>query len=100
MTSTISVRIEKPILQALIQVEKKWHTDRSEVVRRLLDKALKEWKLENALELLKEHKISVGKAAEDCGISLWEMLDILKQKNVDWTAYSQKDLEKDLALLE
>ena len=63
MTSTISVRIEKPILQALIQVEKKWQTDRSEVVRRLLDKALKEWKLENALELLKEHKISVGKTA-------------------------------------
>ena len=100
MTSTISVRIEKPILQALIQVEKKWHTDRSEVVRRLLDKALKEWKLENALELLKEHKVSVGKAAEECDLSLWEMLDILKQKNVDWTAYSQKDLEKDLALLE
>ncbi len=100
MTSTISVRIERPTLHALLQVEKKWHTDRSEVIRRLLDKALKEWRLENALEQLREHKISVGKAAEECEVSLWEMLDLLKQKNIDWTHYSQKDLERDLALLE
>ncbi len=99
MTSTISVRVEKPVLQTLAQVEKKWHTDRSEVVRRLLSKALDEWKIENAIEHIREHKLSVGKAAEECGLSLWELLDLLKQKNVDWTGYSQKDLEKDLALL-
>ena len=67
---------------------------------KLLEKGLGEYKREKALELLKEHKISVGKAAEECELSLWEMLDVLKQKNVDWTAYSQKDLDKDLALLE
>ena len=100
MTSTISVRIEKPTLHVLAQVEKKWHTDRSEAVRRLLDKALKEWKIENAVEKIREQKMSVGKAAEECELSLWEMLDLLKQKNIDWTGYSQKDLEKELALLE
>ncbi|MEK6922006.1 MAG: UPF0175 family protein [Nanoarchaeota archaeon] len=99
MTSTISVRIEKPTLQALTQVEKKWHTDRSEAIRRLLDKALHEWRIENALEQLREHKISIGKAAEECGISLWEMLDLVKEKNINWTGYSEKDLEKDIALL-
>lgn len=100
MTATISFRIEKPTLLALTEVEKKWHTDRSEAIRRLLDKALHEWKIENAIERLREHKISIGKAAEECGISLWEMLDLAKEKNVDWTGYSQKDLEKDMTLLE
>ncbi|MBI5072543.1 UPF0175 family protein [Candidatus Woesearchaeota archaeon] len=99
MASTISVRIEKPTLQALTLVEKNWHTNRSEAIKRLLDKALKEWKIENALEQIKEHKLSVGKAAEACELPLWEMLNLLKQKNIDWTGYSQKELEKDLALL-
>jgi predicted HTH domain antitoxin len=100
MTSTISVRLEKPTLHVLTQVEKEWHTDRSEVIRRLLDKALKEWKIENALEKIREQKLSVGKAAETCGLPLWVMLDLVRQRSIDWTGYSQKDLEKDLALLD
>ncbi len=96
MATTISVRLERPFLQTLLKVEKKWHTDRSEVIRRLLNRALEEWKKEQALERVREHKISVGKAAEECNIALWEMLELLKEKNIDWTDYSEKDLKKDL----
>jgi len=97
--ATVSVRLEKAILQDLTRVERNWQTDRSEAVRRLLVSALKEWKIKTALERVAAHRISVGKAAEECEISLWEMLDILKQKNIDWTGYSKEDLEKDIAFL-
>lgn len=97
--TTISVRLERAMMHLLSQVEKKWHTDRSEAIRRLLDSALEDWKIQNATEKVREHKISVGKAAEECDMPLWEMLDLLKQKNIDWTGYSQKDLEKDMELL-
>lgn len=100
MATTISVRLEKPFLQTLSKVEKKWHTDRSEAIRRLLNSALEEWKKEQALEKVREHKLSVGKAAEECGIPLWEMLDLLKQKDIDWTGYSEKDLKKDLNIFQ
>jgi len=100
MAKTISVRLERPFLQTLQNVEKKWHTDRSEAIRRLLYTALKEWTKEQTIEKVREHKISIGKAAEECGIPLWEMLDLLKQRNIDWTAYSEKDLKKDLDILQ
>tara|TARA_Y100000310_G_C20700181_1_gene828990 strand:+ start:3627 stop:3929 length:303 start_codon:yes stop_codon:yes gene_type:complete len=96
MTSTISVRIGKPIIRELSKIEKKWKTDRSEVVRRLLSDAISEWKIKVALEEISEHKVSVGKAAEECGISLWEMLDLVKKKNIDWVDYNEEDLERDL----
>ena len=95
----VSVRVDEVLLKDLAKVEKKWQTDRSEAIRRLLVSALHEEKVRSTLEQLVNHKISVGKAAEECGVSLWEMLDLLKQKNIDWTGYSEEDLEMDLKLL-
>lgn len=95
--TTISVRLQKPILRDLSEVENQLQTDRSEVIRRLLIRAIQEWKIENALNDIKNHKISVGKAAEECGLSLWEMLDLVK--DIDWTGYSKADLKKDISLL-
>ena len=99
MESTISVRVGKPILRDLKEIEKKWQTDRSEAIRRLLVEAIKEIKIKNALENINLHKISIGKAAEECGVSVWEILDLVKEKNIDWTGYSKEDLEKDLRML-
>ena len=100
MATTISVRLDKSLLKELSIIEKNWQADRSEAVRRLLAKAINLWKVQNALENLREHKISIGKAAEECGISMWEMLDIAKEKGIGWTNYSKGDLEKDIKVLE
>ena len=81
------------------KLEKTWQTDRSEAIRRLLAKALDDWKVKNALERLRENKLSIGKAADECGIPLWEMLDLARKENIDWTGYSDKDLEKDLRVI-
>ena len=94
--TTISFRIDKTTQEDLKKVKQKWKTDRSEIIRRLLTQAIKEWKIQNALESLSRHEISLSKAAEECGITIWEILDIIKEKNIDWTGYSKEDLEKDL----
>jgi predicted HTH domain antitoxin len=100
MADTISVRLGKELQRDLHSVEKKWQIDRSEVVRRLLANAVKEWKIQNALEGVGNHSLSVGKAAEECGVSIWEMLERVKDKKLDWTDYKEEDLERDLKLLE
>src|SRR3989338_11512687 len=99
MAETISVRLDKELLKDLEEIEKNWQADRSEAIRRLLAKAVNSWKLQNALEKLRQHKISIGRAAEECEISLWEMIDIARENNIDWTGYSKEDLERDLEIL-
>ena len=100
MATTVSVRLDKALLRDLSEIEKNWQADRSEAIRRLLAKAVNSWKMHNMLEKMMEHKISIGKAAEECGLLMWEMLDILKENNVDWTRYSKEDLERDIRILE
>lgn len=100
MSPTISVRIKEDTLKELDKIEKEWHIDRSESIRRLLNEAIKSWKIENSLEKLKQHKISIGKAAEECNISIWEIMDLAKEKNIDWMSYTKEDLERELKILE
>ena len=100
METTISVRLNKLVIKDLSNIEKSLHADRSEVVRRLLSEAIQKWKVENALREISQHKKSIGKAATECNVSLWEMLNLVKEKNVDWTGYSKEDLYKDLELLQ
>src|SRR3989338_1801544 len=100
MAETISVRLDRELLKDLEEIEKNWQADRSEAIRRLLAKAVDSWKLQNMLEKLRQHKVSVGRAAEECGLHLWEVLDIARENNIDWTGYSKEDLEKDLKVLE
>ena len=99
MADTISVRLGADLQKSLSKVEAKWKSDRSEVIRRLLDEAIKNWKIQNAIEEINSGKISIGKAAEECEISIWAMLEILKEKNADWTGYGEEDLRKDIEIL-
>lgn len=71
---------------------------RNEVMRRSLVKALNKQKIQNAICEIISHKKSIGKVASECEISVWEILDLLKERNVDWTNYKDDDIEKDFNL--
>jgi len=99
MASTISVRLGKDVLKDLAKVEKKWQADRSEAIRRLLVQSIKEWKVKNVLEELKERRITMSGAAKKAEVSLWNIIDLAKQEKIDWIEYNEEDLERDLKLL-
>ena len=56
--------------------------DQSTLVRRLLRRSLAEEKLDLAIKDYLEDKVSLGKAAEFAGVSIWQMLDELKKRNI------------------
>ncbi len=95
MPETISVRLDEKLIEEVEHMEEELKTDRSEVIRRLLSQGVKEWKLRKAIDLLREEKISIGKAAEIAEITLYEMLKIAEDEKI-LIGYSQKDLEKDM----
>jgi predicted HTH domain antitoxin len=51
-----------------------------------------------ALELFREKKISLGKASEIAGLSIDEMISLLREKKIALN-YSVEDFEKDLETL-
>ncbi len=92
---TISVRLAKAALKEIEFLMREYRADKSEVMRRLLDRGLRQAKLEKALELLRQHKISIGKAARFAGVTIYEMIELCKKHDVH-IGYSKEDLKRDL----
>jgi len=91
----ITARIPEGYLQDLKRIEREEHADRADVIRKLLADAIKEWKQKKALELLKEHKITLRKAVSFAGLTYVEILDLVSNAGID-IGYSLEELEKDL----
>jgi len=90
----VTTRIEENHFEDLKMIEKEEHIDRAENMRKLLANAIKEWKIKKALELLREHKITIRRAAALADTSYADMLDLSAQADID-IGYSLKELRKD-----
>ena len=94
----ITSRISKEYFDDLKMIEKDEQADRAEVIRKLLAKGIKEWKLKKAIELLREHKVTLRKAAKIASVSYVEMLNLASKHGID-IGYTLEDLEKDFSTI-
>lgn len=92
---TVTTRIPNSDQKWLEELEEESGAQRSEVLRRLIEKGLKEWRKEKALDMLKEHKTTVRKAAEIAGLTYVEMLGLASEEGID-IGYDLEELERDL----
>jgi len=77
------------------RLAEKMKVDRSELIRRLLDSALREKRLEESVQAYQEGKVTLWKAAEIAGISLREMMEVVREKKIP-VSYTLEDLKRDL----
>ena len=94
MAETVSVRIDKAELKEINEISKLEKKTKSNVLREVLEKGIKEKKLGIALEKFRKNEATAFKAAEIAGVSLSEFLDALKQNNLTFH-YSIEDLREE-----
>ena len=94
MAEVVSTRVPEDMAKDLEEIEKEEKTDRATVVRKLLAKAISQWKLERALSLYGDGKITLWKAAMIAGLSLWEMVDIVRKRKIPFR-YTCDDFRED-----
>ncbi|MFH1894970.1 MAG: UPF0175 family protein [archaeon] len=81
-TELLSARLPKEDIFIIEAVSEEEKTDKTTALKKLLSLGAKKYKLDKSIKAYREGKISIGKAAETAGISLWEMMDELKAKNI------------------
>lgn len=91
----VSTRVTEEVDDELEWYAKKEKVGKTIALRRALDKGLKEIKLEYVLDLYQKGKITLMKASEIAGISLWEILEIVREKKLPMH-YTSEDVEKDI----
>ncbi len=91
----VGTRLPESFISDLEKIEEAEQSDRSTVLRKLLAKALRDWKLEHYAQEYGQGRMTFARAAEEAGVSLWEMMDYAKQRKIP-SQYSPEDLEHDL----
>ena len=91
----VAARLPEALVSDIKKIESIEQTDRSTVLRKLLYKAVMEWKKEYAARLYAEGSITLERAAMDAGVSVREMMEYIKQRKMP-AQYDIEDLEEDM----
>jgi predicted HTH domain antitoxin len=92
----VTSRIPEKYFEDLKTIQKEEQANQAEVLRRLLTKAISDWKKDRALRLLEEHRITIRKAASMADLSYVEMLTLTEKADI---GYDLKELKKDMQTL-
>jgi predicted HTH domain antitoxin len=91
----VAARLPEALVSDIKKIESVEQADRSTVLRKLLYRAVAEWKKEYAARLYADGSITLERAAMDAGVSVREMMEYLKAKKVP-AQYDVEDLEEDM----
>jgi len=75
-------RVNRRQIEVLDKISKEEQIDRSAALRKILDIGLQEYMKRKAVENYRREKISIGKAAEEAGVSIAEFYKILSDEGV------------------
>ena len=96
MVVSVSTRIPDDLQKQIDKMAEEHHMDRASFLRLLLTLGMSVKRREIALDAYLKRKLSIWKAAEQAGISLWAMIDLLGSEGISLD-YTLEELRKDLS---
>ena len=91
----ISLTIPQELLDKSEEIAKERSEDRSTIMRELLRMGIKQYLIEKGIMLYLEGKVSLEKAAEISGVSIWKFMDVLREKKIP-LRYDLDDIKKEI----
>ena len=90
----IAARFPRSSAEELEKIAEEEQVDKSTVIARALQRYIKDWKLEKALAMYREGKVTLWKAARIADVSLWEIMDTVRQRKIPMQ-YTFEDFRED-----
>ncbi len=94
-SEVISARLPKDRIKLIEEIAHEEKVDKSTILDRALEHYTREWSLKKALELYRNGTITLSRAAEIAGLSIWEIIDTLEKRKIV-LQYDAEDLEEDM----
>ena len=82
MLSSATLRIEHEVLENISKIAARLHLDRGTFLRQLIMQSYEEKLLEMGIEEYRKGKITITELAEKTKRTIWETMEILKQKKI------------------
>ena len=90
----IAARFHPKVAEEVERIAAEDRVDKSTVIVRAADLYVKRWKLEKAFKFYLEGRVTLWKAAEIAGLSLWELMDEMEKRKIS-LQYTSEDFIED-----
>jgi predicted HTH domain antitoxin len=90
----VAARLPTDVVREIERIAAEEKLDKSSVLARATDLYVKQWKLERALRLYEDGKVTAMKAAALASVSIWEFLEELEKKKIP-VQYSAEEFVED-----
>lgn len=94
----VGARLPDSLVADLEMIGRIEEADRSTILRKLLSRAIAEWKLEHYAQAYGSGSMTMARASEEAGVSIWEMLEYVRERRIP-AQYALEDLEHDLEVI-
>lgn len=91
----MTVELPKELAEKLDLITEKERTERSAIISKAIVTFVKKWKVQSALEKYKAGEVTLWKAAKLAEVSLWKMIDLLREREIP-IQYSANDFMEDV----
>ena len=91
----VQVRLDDDLVEEIDELAEDLRLLRSDVTRRAVGEGLRRLRMERALENYLHGKVSLCRAAEYAGVSIYEMVDEAAKRGIPYFRYSPDELEQD-----
>jgi predicted HTH domain antitoxin len=95
----VGTRLPGYLVRDLERIEEAEQADRATTLRRLLARAIGEWKIEHFARQYGAGKLTLARAAREAGVSLWEFQAYVRGQRIP-AQYDLEDLAHDLRAME
>jgi len=87
----VAVRVSRQVSELIERISSEERVDKSTVIRKLLDLGLREWRVQRALDKYQRGEVTLLKASEMAGVTIYDMIAILEERKVPYR-YDISDL--------
>jgi predicted HTH domain antitoxin len=80
----VTARLRMELLKEIEEMAREESVDRSSAIQKLLKIGLREYKMERVLILYRDRKVTLWRAAELAGVSLREMMEAIRTRDIPY----------------
>ena len=91
-TVQLNIRISQELADQIEYAARQESLSRNALCRKWIIEGLRRWKLEQAISRYQQGEISLERAAEEAGVSLYDMMDELGQRGVALDSTASQDV--------
>jgi predicted HTH domain antitoxin len=96
-TVQLNLQVDVEVLRELERIAEDEGLETSDVARRYLVESVRRWKLERAIKRFLADRISLGRAAEEADVALYDMMEEVRLRGISLDPTTPEQAREDLA---